>query len=117
LQQGVDRLARALVPQDEDALDERALRPGAYVVMAGPPAQQQRHGVEDDGLARAGLARQHVEARRKPEGEVINDREVSNRDFAQHGPDMVPASSRSLHYKDFDGLPRDLSAAQPQPAD
>ena len=66
------------------ALDLGALRAGAHDISRGAIAEQQVHRVDDDRLARAGFAGEHVEARRKGQIEPIDDGQVADTKFSQH---------------------------------
>ena len=47
----------------EDGFDRRELLAGSQEVLGGPAAEQQADGLDEDGFAGAGLARQDVERR------------------------------------------------------
>jgi hypothetical protein len=62
----------------EAALDQRGRAPGPDRARVGPPPEQQGEGVDDHGLAGAGLAGEHVEAGRDLEAGIIDDPEVAD---------------------------------------
>ena len=68
----------------EDALDARARRAGADELGAGALAEDRAERVDDDRLARAGLAGERVEARPEVEPQPVDDREVADGQFQQH---------------------------------
>jgi hypothetical protein len=51
---------------------------GTDRARVGPPPEQQGEGVDDHGLAGAGLAGEHVEAGRDLEVGIIDDPEVAD---------------------------------------
>ena len=78
-QPGVERLAAA-----EACADVGARRAFADHAGVGAPAHRQRQGVEQDRLARAGLAGEHREARAELDVERIDDDEVAKSQREQH---------------------------------
>ena len=62
----------------EHALDGRAAGAGPHEVRRDPAAEQRPHGVDDDRLAGAGLARHHVQTARPLDGQPVDDREVAD---------------------------------------
>ncbi len=80
--------------QVEGGRDLSALRPGANCIAARAPAGGQREGVDDDGLARAGLPGQRGEARAELELDLIDDREIADPQVREHGP--KPSTLRRL---------------------
>ena len=60
----------------EHRLDDRLLGAVAHRARGGAATREQRERAEHDRLARAGLARQHVEARRELERRRLHDREL-----------------------------------------
>ena len=71
---------------EDTALTKAMVRPGADQVPGGPLAQHGADGVNDDGLTRAGLAGQGIEA--GPEGDVrpLDDGDILNME-------QIPASA------------------------
>ena len=59
--------------------------PGADQIPGGPSPQDGPHGVDDNGLARAGLAGEGVEAWAEPDVRLLNDRDILNVQKLQHG--------------------------------
>ena len=57
---------------------------GPQLAQFEPIAEQQRQRVEQDRLARAGLAGQHGEAALELDVERIDDDEIADRECAQH---------------------------------
>ena len=89
---GVDRLFGEQVAQRRRAVADvegggelGALRAGAHHFGAALAAGEQRQRVDDDGLARAGFAREHGEPRAHLELDQIDDGEVTNLQVGQHG--------------------------------
>ena len=60
------------------AFDQRGGPAGPDRARVGPPPEQQGEGVDDHGLAGAGLAGEHVEAGRDLEAGIIDDPEVTD---------------------------------------
>ena len=60
----------------EDALDDRLVAALAHRLRVRAPARQQRQRSEHHRLARAGLARQHVEPGPERELDLVHDREI-----------------------------------------
>ena len=83
-----EREGRAPV-NHEHAFNEGAFRPGADHRRVHAAAKQQFHGVNQDRLARAGFAGDHVEAGRERQIEPVNDGKVLDADFLQHAPDFL----------------------------
>ena len=68
----------AVVAGAQAAFDQRGRPPGPDRARVGPPPEQQGEGVDDHGLAGAGLAGEHVEAGRDLEAGIIDDPEVAD---------------------------------------
>ena len=64
--------------------DLRARRAFAHHVGVGALAEREQQGVDEDGLARAGLAGEHGEAGREVEFERLDDDEVADCQRQQH---------------------------------
>ena len=60
------------------AFDQRGGPAGTDRARVGPPPEQQGEGVDDHGLAGAGLPGEHVEAGRDLEAGIIDDPEVTD---------------------------------------
>ena len=79
-------LGRDLAPDDqfaavgvfEDRLDRRLLLPGPDEIRRRAAADEQPDGSDQDRLARAGLAGEHVEARIELDLEAIDDGEIAD---------------------------------------
>ena len=69
----------------EDALDAGAVAAGAHELSAVLAAQQGVDGVDDDGLAGAGLAGEHAEVGRQRHVQPVDDGEVGDCQFSEHG--------------------------------
>ena len=80
----------------ECRLDEGPGRAGANQVPASPLADQQAERADDDRLAGAGLAGQHVEAVVELDVDGIDDGEVANAEETDHDQ-RPPVSPRSGH--------------------
>src|SRR5690349_16766260 len=63
----------------EDAFDPRLASLGANDVWAQPVAQEPANGVDDDGLAGAGLAGEDDQARAQLDVHVVDDGKVFDR--------------------------------------
>ena len=70
--------------EGEEALDAGLAGLGADQALLGALAEQQADGVDDDGLARARLARQDVEAGSKGELQAVYERVVRDGQDVQH---------------------------------
>ena len=90
--------------------DEGLGRAGADEVPARPLAQHRPHGVDDDALARAGLAGQGVEAPVEGDVRLLDNRDVLNVQKLKHSPTSLSASSASR------GSPRTGPGPTPRPA-
>jgi hypothetical protein len=92
LQPALVEQAREVVPAGdvEHALDAGAVGAGADELRARALAQQQSERADDDRLARAGLAREHVEPAGEREGQRLDDREVLDPEFGQHARAATP---------------------------
>ena len=77
----------------ENSADEGFRRPGTDDVPAGAVAQDSAQGVDDDALARAGLAGQGVKAPVKGDVRLLNDGDVLDVQKRKHG--SVPFISPS----------------------
>ena len=64
--------------------DKGPVRAGADQVSGGAPAQYRAHGVDDDGLAGAGLAGKGVEAGAELDVRLLDDRDILNVQKLQH---------------------------------
>jgi hypothetical protein len=85
LQTGLlQHLAPAVPLRLEDTGDRQHLGPGAHHLRAGPHPGQQRQRIHHDGLARPGLAREHVEALSELDGGFGQDGQVADVDLAEH---------------------------------
>ncbi len=71
--------------QPELALDRREPGPLAHRARVGPPADQQVHGLDQQGLARAGLARDGVEPGAESNLGMLDQREVADGEPFEHG--------------------------------
>ena len=67
--------------EDEHAFDSRLFAARADHVGGAAPAQQQAHGVDDDRLAGARLAREHVKPRLKGQVQSLDDGEIGYREL------------------------------------
>ena len=76
--------ARQRVGQLEDALDVGLLRAGPDDARARAPAEQQVERVREHGLARAGLAGEHVQARRQAQLGALDQQQVLDTQLEQH---------------------------------
>ena len=74
----------ALALQIEQRLDRGFLLVDADQLRRGARAEQHRERAHDDRLARAGLAREHVEAGAELERRLLDNREVADAQFEQH---------------------------------
>ena len=79
LAQAAGQLGR--IGQGEDALDACAVCAGAHEFGAILAAQQRVNGVDDDGLAGAGFARQHAEIGRQCQVQPVDDGKVGDCQF------------------------------------
>ena len=73
-----------LVVPGEATLDDGLVAGGADQDGIGPAADQQLHGLDQQGLARAGLPRQGGHARAQHELEAVDDAEVLDGQLDQH---------------------------------
>ena len=63
-------------------------------------AEEEADGADEEGLARARLAREEVEAPREAHGEPLDQREVANREFLKHrAPAATPPDQASFERK------------------
>ena len=69
----------------KERLYRRPFRAGAQKLPSGARAKRQRQAVHDDGLARAGLAGEYVEALGKLDGELLDEGDVANGYLQKHG--------------------------------
>src|SRR2546425_838737 len=92
----VERGRHAAVGHGEHRFHGGALGVGADHVGRGAAAARQEEGVDQDGLAGAGLAGEDVEAGGEGDGNVLDDREVSDPQLAQHPPTMLGQRGASL---------------------
>ena len=76
---------RRWLGEREHGLDVRVRGPGADIVRAAAAAEHAADRVNDDGLAGAGLAGQHVEASTEPDMHVSQQRKVLDGQLVQHG--------------------------------
>jgi hypothetical protein len=65
-------------------LDDRLLGARPHEVRVRPAAERDVERLEEDRLAGAGLAREDVQAGLEHELELLDDREVADRERAQH---------------------------------
>ena len=72
--------------QQEERLNRGNLRAGAHPLAACAVAQQQPHGVDDDRLARARLAREDVQPGAEGEVQFVDDCKIADVQLVQHGP-------------------------------
>jgi hypothetical protein len=72
--------------QGEGRLDFGQFGAGAHPFARGAIAQQQTHGVDDDRLARAGLAGENVQPRAKTQLELVDNGKVADAQFGKHRP-------------------------------
>ena len=74
------------IPWDlgELGADKGLLSPGADQLPGGPSPQHRAHGVDDDGLARAGLAGEGVEAGVELDLRLFDHRDILNVKHFQH---------------------------------
>ncbi len=82
-----DDLARrtALVREVEYRFDDRHVLTGAHEVRRGAPAEEQPHRLDEDRFAGPGLAGEDVERGFKLDGGRFDDREILDRQVADHG--------------------------------
>ena len=93
---GEDHLALGVaLSHDEARLDERLRRASPHHARVGPPAEDQLQGLDDQRLARPGLARQGGHAGTELEGEVLDHTEVAHVQVGQHGTVSGPGARRS----------------------
>ena len=76
--------------------DKGPVRAGADQVPGGAPSQHRPHGVDDDGLAGAGLAGEGVEARAELDVRLLDDRDILNVQKLQHGGPSSEKSARQV---------------------
>jgi hypothetical protein len=69
----------------EGGVDHRALGAVADLVGAGPSAQRQAQGVDDQRLAAAGLAGQEVETGPEVDAGALDQRQVADVELLQRG--------------------------------
>ena len=69
----------------EDGLHRGGVGAGADEIGLGASAAHQQEGVDDDGLAGAGLPGEDVQAGSEDDARFLEDRQVSNGELAQHG--------------------------------
>ncbi len=81
-QYGVD-VGLQTVVQAEDAFHLGPVGASADEGGVGTPAQQQAHGIDNDGLAGACLTGQHVEAGGETQVQLVDNREISDRQLSQ----------------------------------
>ena len=93
--QALAELAAQLVGQLEDALDVGLRRARADDAGLRAPAEQQVQRVREHGLARAGLARQHVEPGREAQLGPLDQQEVLDAQLGEHRHG-VPARARRI---------------------
>ncbi len=81
----------------DDRLDDRLVGSRARDVRRRAPAAQQVHRLDDQRLARAGLAREHVHAGAELDLDIGQDREVRDSQMPQHHrpPERAPQCSFS----------------------
>ncbi len=69
----------------EEGLDDGALLAGADQVRLRAGADDEQDRVDHDGLAGPGLTGQHVEAGRQRHHDLLDDRQIADAEFPQHG--------------------------------
>jgi sugar phosphate isomerase/epimerase len=74
----------------EFGADEGLCGSGTDQLPGGPAAQHSAHGVDDDGLTGAGLARQGVEPREKPDVRLLDDGNILDVKQFQHVENSFP---------------------------
>ena len=79
-----ERVGGRPVRRLEDRLDARLLGAGAHHVGRRAPAAQERHRLDEQRLAGAGLAGEHVEAGAELDLDVVEQREVGDAQVRQH---------------------------------
>jgi hypothetical protein len=75
----------------EERFDDRLVRAVAQHLGAHPSAEDEVESVDEDGLARAGLAREHVQARAKADLDGVHDREARDSQRREHA-DIIHVS-------------------------
>ena len=78
----------------EHRRDQGRTRPGADQLPAGPLPQHRADGVDDDGLARPGLAGEDVEARLKADVRRLNQRDILDMQQGKHCTPSFPSRQR-----------------------
>ncbi len=78
------RTQRPGVGRLEHRLDARAARPASDLRRVGAVAGDQSQRVDQDRLARPGLAGQQVQARTELHGQVLDDRQLTDAQRSQH---------------------------------
>ena len=72
----------------EDGLDRRLLLARPHEIGRRPAADEQPDGADEDRLARAGLAGEHVQARLELDLQTIDDGQIADGDEAEHRPEV-----------------------------
>ena len=80
-----DPCHRAARPRLEESFHHRRLRAGSDEVGLRTCADDQQEGIDDDGLARARLAGEDVEARAEGHRHLLDDGKVAKPELGQHG--------------------------------
>ena len=92
-----DRMGRMVLSDRKLGRNSRLLRPGAHQAGLGPPAERQAERVQQDRLARTGLAGQHAQSRAKGERQTIDQHDVADGQTEQHCADdtdsVLPCST------------------------
>ncbi len=91
-----DLPGRALGLHLEQPFDQRRLRLGPDDVGLGATAAQEQDSIDEDRLAGSRLATQHIEASLECHGDVLDHRQVTNAELAEH-QSMLAASPRGLN--------------------
>src|SRR5207302_5684813 len=104
VQCGLD-LVSQVVGDGEDALDDGPLRAAADHFRPETIAEQGADGVDQDGLAGAGFAGDDVETWLPVDLEMVDDREIANRELAQHSAVIMPAGVQRLRNSTFPAGP------------
>ncbi len=66
-----------MVGQGKDRLHHRLVAAGAYQVAGRPVAEDEVHGIDDDGFARPRLARNDVQAAGKGHRKLIDNGKIA----------------------------------------
>ena len=94
---------RCVRPRVEHAADFCPLGAGTDHVSVGARAEEERQGIDDDGLPRTGLAGERGHSRCAFELQAVDDRERPNRQVREHAVSirgaapLVPWSASDIH--------------------